>query len=356
MLANLIDPARLTLLLQEAEAGESTSDKVEDWLLDHGATIAGIVVFVLIAAIVLRVVVPRLVRVTTQSRLAQRSPEEVQQRAETLSHVFTRTGTALLILFGFLTALPEIGVNIGALLAGFGIAGIAVGFGAQNMIRNFLAGIFILIDNQYARGDVIQVAGVVGIVEDVGLRRTVLRDLDGAVHWIPNGEIVVASNFTEEYSRVNMNVGVSYSEDLDHVIAVINRVGEELAADPEWGQHVITPPAVLRVDNFGDSSIDLKILGDTKPIQQWAVMGELRLRLKKAFDEEGIEIPYPHRTLATVGNKAWDIPREKRRQPRIKTEKPPEAEPVVPDSPGESARRVPADDDAARLPDSGDAD
>lgn len=341
MLANLFDPARLGLLLQEDENGQSTTDNVEDWLLDHGLVIAGIVIFVFIAVIVLHMVVPRAVRVTTEHRLEGKPQEEIDQRIGTLTHVFTRSGTILFVLFGFLTALPEVGVNVGALIAGFGIAGIAVGFGAQNMIKNFLAGIFILTDNQYGRGDVIQVAGVVGIVEDIGLRRTVLRDLDGSVHWVPNGEIIVATNYTEEYSRIHMDVGVSYSEDLDHVIRVINRVGEEMAADPEWGEHIISPPSVLRVNNFGDSSIDIKILGDTKPSMHWALQGELRLRLKKAFDEEGIEIPYPHRTIATIGNKAWDLPREQRRR-RVEP-------PATP--PDESEKtHPPSEDDPRRLP------
>lgn len=341
MLAKLFESPTLAVLLQ-TQAAESTWDKVEDWLLDHGTVLGGIVIFVLIALSMLNIVVPRLVRVTTETRLAGKPDEEIHQRIDTLSHVFTRTGGAVIVLFGFLTMLPEVGVNVGALIAGFGIAGIAIGFGAQSMVKDFLAGIFILTDNQYGRGDVIQIAGVSGVVEDIGLRRTVLRDLDGAVHWIPNGEIQVATNFTEEYSRVNLNVGVSYSEDLDHVIAVINRVGEELAADKEWGEYILTPPKVLRVDNFGDSSIDVKILGDTKPIQQWAVMGELRLRLKKAFDEEGIEIPYPHTTLTTVGTKAWDIPHEKRRNSRIKTK---EAPSKRSDSPGATLPSGPGDGD-----------
>jgi small conductance mechanosensitive channel len=138
------------------------------------------------------------------------------------------------------------------------------------------------------------VADIAGLVEDINLRRTVLRDLDGIVHVVPNGEIRVASNFTRGYSRVNLNISVSYGTDLDHAIAVINRVGKELSEDPQWAPLLITPPGVLRVDNLGDSGIDIKILGDTQPIKQWDVMGELRKRIKKAFDEEGIEIPWPH--------------------------------------------------------------
>lgn len=337
MLAHFFESPTLSRLVQQSSADESTWDKIEDWLLDHGTVIAGIAIFVIVALVVLNMVVPRLVRVATETRLAGKPEEEIHQRIDTLSHVFTRTGGAIIILFGFLTMLPEVGVNVGALIAGFGIAGIAIGFGAQSMVKDYLAGIFILVDNQYGKGDVIQIAGVSGVVEDVGLRRTVVRDLDGIVHFVPNGEISVASNFTEDYSRVNMNVGVSYSEDLDHVISVIDRVGEELAADPAWKDLILTPPKTLRVDNLGDSSIDLKIVGDTKPTQQWAIMGELRKRLKKAFDEEEIEIPYPHTTIATVGSKAWDIPHERRRKGRANSVKSDGPESTLPEGAGSDA-------------------
>ena len=288
-------------LLQIDTPGRSTVDRLEDWGLDHGLTIGGIAIFVIIAIIAINVIVPRLVRVTTQTRLAGKPQEEIEQRAETLIHVFTRTGATLLIILGFFTTLPEFGVNIGPLLAGLGIAGIAVGFGAQSLVKDIISGMFILIDNQYGKGDVVEIAGKTGVVQDIGLRRTVLRDLDGTVHYVPNGEIVVSSNMTQEYSRVNLNVSVSYAEDLDHVMQVINEVGEELAADEDWKSLIITPPKSLRVDSFGESGIDIKILGDVQPIRQWEVMGELRRRLKRRFDEEGIEIPFPIRTVFMKG-------------------------------------------------------
>ena len=284
-------------LLQVDVPSESTTDKIEDWALDHGLTIGGIAIFVIIAIIAINVLVPRLVRVTTRTRLAGKPQEEIEQRAETLTHVFTRTGATLLIVLGFFTALPELGVNIGPLLAGVGIAGIAVGFGAQSLVKDIISGMFILIDNQYGKGDVVEIAGKAGVVQDIGLRRTVLRDLDGIVHYVPNGEIVVSSNMTQEYSRVNLNVSVSYAEDLDYVMEVINEVGEELAADEDWKSVIISPPKSLRVDSFGESGIDIKILGDVQPIRQWEVMGELRRRLKRRFDEKGIEIPFPHRVM-----------------------------------------------------------
>jgi small conductance mechanosensitive channel len=199
----------------------------------------------------------------------------------------------VILVFAFML-LSELGINIAPILAGVGIVGIAIGFGAQSLVKDIIAGLFILIENQYRKGDVVKIADVSGLVEDISLRRTVLRDMDGVVHVVPNGEIRVASNLTKEWSRVNMNISVAYNTDLSHAIAVISRVGEELAKDPQWAPFILTPPKALRIDNLGDSGIEIKILGDTKPIKQWDVMGELRLRLKKAFDEEGIEIPWPH--------------------------------------------------------------
>jgi moderate conductance mechanosensitive channel len=142
------------------------------------------------------------------------------------------------------------------------------------------------------------------------LRKTVLRDLDGIVHHVPNGEIRVASNFTRHFARVNLDVSVAYDTDLDHAISVINRVGQELAEDENWRPMIKTPPQVLRVNKLGDSGIDIKIVGDVKPMQQWAVMGQLRLRLKKAFDAEGIEIPWPH-TKVYFGSPLPDSPEKK---------------------------------------------
>ncbi|MCX5998033.1 MAG: mechanosensitive ion channel family protein, partial [Chloroflexi bacterium] len=197
--------------------------------------------------------------------------------------------------------LSNVGIDIAPVLAGMGVIGVAIGFGAQSLVKDTISGLFILIENQYRVGDVVKIADKSGTVEEITLRRTVLRDFDGTVHSVPNGEIRVASNMTKEWSRVNMNIGVSYDTDLNLAITVINRVGKELAEDPQWATAILTPPRALRVDNLGDSAIEIKILGDTKPSRQWEVMGELRLRLKKAFDLEGIEIPLPH-TKVYFGN------------------------------------------------------
>jgi small conductance mechanosensitive channel len=199
--------------------------------------------------------------------------------------------------------LSEAGVAIGPLLAAAGIAGIAFGFGGQYLIRDIISGLFITLENQYRIGDVVCFDGTCGLVEDITLRMTTLRNLDGTVHHIPHGEIKTVSNLTKHYARVNLNVGVSYGSNLEHVIEVVNRVGRELAEDPAWKEHVTKAPQFLRVDDFADSAVIIKILGETKPIKQWDVTGELRKRLKIAFDKEGIEIPFPQRVVHTAGGK-----------------------------------------------------
>ena len=282
-------------------------DEVVGWLTGDGIRVLIIVVVAIWMNFVLRRTVPRALRVAITRQMEGQPQEEIDQRVHTLEVVITGTGRAIIGLVALIMILPIVGIPVSPLLASIGIAGLAIGFGAQSLVKDVISGLFIIADNQYSKGDVVTVGGMSGLVEDVGIRRTVLRDLDGIVHYIPNGEISVASNFTQEYSRVNLNVGVAYGEDLDRVMAVIDQVGEEMARDPKYGPMVITPPKSLRVDNLGDSSVDIKIVGDTKPIKQWEVTGELRKRLKQAFDEQGIEIPFPHRVLVTSGAKATDV-------------------------------------------------
>lgn len=232
-----------------------------------------------------------------QRELAALGESDLAKRQDTLRRVLQRTAEVLLIAMAFFTILREIGFDITPIIAAVGIAGLAIGFGAQHLVRDLLGGIFIIMENQYGTGDVVRIADTAGFVEDIGLRRTVLRDLDGIVHNIPNGEIRVASNFTRGYSRVNLDVTVGYEQDLDRVRDVIDRVGAELATDPEWAPSITEAPKVLRVDAFADSGVVLKILATTQPLRQWAVAGELRRRLKATFDAEGIRIPYPHRVV-----------------------------------------------------------
>jgi small-conductance mechanosensitive channel len=278
-----------------------TVDMVQRWFLAHGTYIFVILLFGAGLWYAMQKFLPVLLQRAITKPKRGESREGMKKRADTLQSVFMGLGKILIILLVLFMILSELNVPIGPILAGLGIVGIAVGFGAQYLIRDLIAGVFILLENQYRVGDVARVADIAGLVEDITLRKTVLRDLDGIVHHIPNGEIKVASNFTRHFSRVNLDVSVAYGTDLDHAIAVINRVGKEVAEDSNWSWRIKTPPQVLRVNKLGDSGIDIKILGDVKPIEQWNVMGELRYRIKKAFDAEGIEIPWPH-TKVYFGN------------------------------------------------------
>jgi small-conductance mechanosensitive channel len=274
---------------------------VNRWLAQHGGKIALLLILGLAIILGTTLAIPKVIKTAVLRSRAGQTEEELNKRADTLSGVLTASVQVIVILVFAFMLLSELGINIAPILAGVGIVGIAIGFGAQSLVKDIISGLFILVENQYRKGDVVKIADVSGLVEDISLRRTVLRDMDGVVHVVPNGEIRVASNLTKEWSRVNMNVNVAYNTDLSHAIAVINRVGEELAKDPQWSPFILTPPKALRIDNLGDSGIEIKILGDTKPIKQWDVMGELRLRLKKAFDEEGIEIPFPTHIIYTKG-------------------------------------------------------
>ncbi len=276
---------------------------VATWLGEHGWRIVLIILLVALAAVSLGEIVPRVV-VRTLTRRPGETEDEAKKRSITLSRVLVGAVQVFIFLIAIFMILSELGIDIAPILAGAGVVGIAIGFGAQSLVKDIVAGLFIILENQYRVGDWVKIADVEGLVEDVNLRRTVLRDFSGAVHTVPNGEIRVASNLTKEWSRVNMNVSVAYGEDLDHVISVINRVGRELADDPEWAPSILSPPQALGVDKLGDSGIEIKILGDTRPMRPWAIMRELRLRLKKAFDKEGIEIPWPH-TKVYFGNSPY---------------------------------------------------
>jgi len=282
------------ILCEEGIAAMVTPATIGAWFLGHGTRILVIILVGIVFWLAMKRFLPALVHRAMAKPRRGESRGGMKKREDTLLGVFMGLGKVIIIIIIAFMVMSEFNINIAPVLAGLGIAGIAVGFGAQYLIRDLIAGVFILMENQYRVGDVAKVADIWGLVEEVHLRKTVLRDLDGAVHHVPNGEIRVASNYTKQFSRINLDVSVSYDTDLEHAMSVINRVGEELAADENWQEKIVNPPKALRVNKFGDSGIDIKIMGDVKPMEQWATMGELRLRLKKAFDAEGIEIPWPH--------------------------------------------------------------
>ena len=292
----------LIAIIRSGEGAKAivTTQTIQEWLLVHGTSILIIIVVAIILWAILQRVLPLLIG-RTMVRTKGESRDGVQRRRNTLTSVLISVGKVFIILITIIMILEDLNVPIGPLLAGFGIAGVAIGFGAQWLIRDYIAGIFILMENQYRVGDVAKIADIAGLVEEVTLRKTVLRDLDGIVHHVPNGEIRVASNYTRHFSRVNLDISVSYGTNLEYAISVINRICSEMAEEEDWASVIRTVPQVLRVNKLGDSGIDIKILGDVKPLEQWRIMGEIRLRIKRAFDEVGIEIPWPH-TKVYFGN------------------------------------------------------
>ena len=226
----------------------------------------------------------------TSDRYASAKAEEM--REDTLISILSAILRVALWIFGSMLVLAQLGVNIGPLIAGASVAGIAIGFGAQAIVKDFVSGIFIILENQYRVGDVITLTGITGTVEEITVRQTVLRDVDGAKHFIPNGQIGVTSNLTMDYSNLVMNVEVSYDADIGQVRKVIDEVSAKLAKDPDYKDSVVEAPKFLRIQEFGSHAVVVRVFGKLKPGAQWKTAGELRLRLKKAFDAEGIEIPY----------------------------------------------------------------
>jgi small conductance mechanosensitive channel len=265
--------------------------------------VGGVVLVALIAYLILR----SAARVGVRHLLERRAGDatellparELERRVTTIERLTVRVGGTLLTIIAMLMILRLFGLDIGPAVAGLGVVGIAVGLGAQTLVKDWLAGIFIVLENQFSAGDVVSIAGVDGTVEDFSLRRTTLRDLDGTVHSVPNGQIAVASNHTRVWARVNLDIAVAYDADVERATSIIDEVGAELAKDPAWRDRLIEAPTVVRVNALGEAGLTLKVLGQVQAAEQWAVAGELRKRILAAFTREGIEMPYPRRVMVT---------------------------------------------------------
>lgn len=251
-----------------------------------------------VATVLVNRLVPRIREHMVSTMMRGRAANgEFEKRAKTISTLFRRTVSTLIWAIASITALQQAGFDIGPILATAGVAGLAVSFGAQNLVRDIFAGIFILLENQIRVGDVAQVNGTGGLVEEINLRTVRLRGLDGTVHIFPNGVITTLSNLTNEFSYYLWDLGVAYKEDTDHVVEVVKELSEVMRKEPQWSSAILEALEVLGVDQFGDNAVMIKMRIKTQPIQQWAVGRELNRRIKKRFDELGIEIPFPHRTL-----------------------------------------------------------
>lgn len=234
------------------------------------------------------------------SKVREETAEDQQLRMEILSVVAIRVVSILVWITAGALILGATGLNVAPLAVVLGFIAIAIAFALQNVARDYIRGFLIYMEDWFRVGEVASVGidpggtNVTGMVVAMGFRCTVFRDLDGTMHIIPNNRIELAANMGRDWARINLDVSVAYKENLDEVIRVINDVCLDLKDDAAWGEDLLTVPHVERVNDLGDSGIDIKILADTKPLRQWALTGELRKRLKDRFDIEGIEIPWPH--------------------------------------------------------------
>jgi small-conductance mechanosensitive channel len=271
-------------------------------LRDNGLRILVIVVVAVVALRVSTLVIHGIVkalldREATEGTAQELSAVEVKKRMDTLDELGSNVIRFFVLMIAGIMILSALDLDIGPAIAGLGVVGIAVGFGAQSLVRDYLNGSLILIENQYSKGDVVSIAGVSGAVEDFSLRRTTLRDLDGIVHTVPNGEIKVASNRTRTWARINQNVMVAFGTDIDKAIRVVEELGKQMAADPIWKRRILEPPRVERVESIDERGITLKILGTVRASEQWAAGGEFRKLLLEAVATNGIALPRPQQVF-----------------------------------------------------------
>jgi moderate conductance mechanosensitive channel len=234
-------------------------------------------------------------------KMRKESQDLLATRSKTMAFVVVKVIAVIIWIIAIVTILGVIEVDTAPLLATLGVASLGLGFAVQNLIRDYLQGFFIVLEDWYRIGDWVTIAGMEGEVEIVSPRRTVLREINGTMHVIPNSQIQFASNQTRDWARINLYVTVAYKEDIGHVCQVIDSVCEELKEDPDFGMNLTTTPTAMRISDLGKHGVDICIRGFTKPGEQWGLTGELRKRIKNRFDQEGIEIPWPH-TKVYFGN------------------------------------------------------
>ena len=279
-------------------------DRSFEWISSSGLRIMLITVGMLLLFSLLQRVVERFRRLY-EGRLF--GPTELK-RADTLTQVIRDLARVVILGVGGMMVLSEVGVDLKPLLAAAGLGGLAIGFGAQSLVKDVISGFFILLEDSVRVGDVVEIAGVGGLVEEVKLRTIVLRDESGSIHVIPNGNINTVKNMTQLYSYYVFNIGVAYRENVDEVMALLKDIAEELRQDAEFADDILDPLEMWGVDRFADSAVIIKCRIKTKPIQQWRIGREMNRRIKNTFDAKGIEMPFPHQTIYWGAPKAGTPP------------------------------------------------
>jgi small conductance mechanosensitive channel len=276
---------------------DSTWDDISQWFSDHGWAIVAYVVITIIACIAVRKIVPHIVRPAVVQEMDGRPDLEVERRANTLSGVIVNTAQFILIVVAIFTILPELGFDIRALLAGVSITAVALGLGAQSLVKDSINGVFILTENQYGRGDTITLyaAGVPplnGTVEDVTLRRTVVRDFDGVIYSVPNGSVIATANLTRDFPRVRVSVPVHVSSDMEAVRRIVDEVGQALADDAEFAERIVEAPRYVGIDQIDANGIAVQVNGAVTPGSQREIAFVLRTRVLKALHAAGVKTPW----------------------------------------------------------------
>lgn len=271
--------------------------QIAGWALTTIPSLVLVSFLAIVSSRLLRFGVRRLGRLLAK-RAEEKAPgEEIRKQIDTVTGILRKAGALTIWLVASMIMLRQLGVEIAPIVASAGIAGLAIGFGAQNMVRDVISGLFMLLENQVRVGDVAVVNGTGGLVEAISVRTIVLRDLEGVVHVFPHGQVQSLSNMTKDWSAALLDVGVAYKEDTDEVVRVMTKVFEEMQGEGEWSDRIIEQIEIFGVDRFGESEVVIKARIKTRPLQQWSVAREYRRRLKKAFDAHRIEIPFPHRTI-----------------------------------------------------------
>jgi small-conductance mechanosensitive channel len=271
-------------------------DDAYDFLRHQAPRILAVLIIAFILNRLLKLVSRHLWELSNRQDL----PSSVRsQQLRTLSGVIYSIGVLVILFIAGMQILSLLGINMGPLLASAGIAGLAVGFGAQTLVKDFINGFFILAENQYDIGDTVRIANVQGVVENVTLRRTVLRDADGTVHTVPSSEIKVVSNLTRDWTQINLHVSVAYGEDSARVIGLLKQAGEEMSSDPAFADLIVAKPEIAGIDKVSGNEVDYLMLVKTRPGEQHAVRRELRRRIKASFEKNNIEPGDPSRVIVT---------------------------------------------------------
>lgn len=276
--------------------------------LGHAATTSLRIGLILLAAWLLIGLLQRAIR-TMRLRIAARFDDrEAAKRAETLGRVFRYLVAVVVSLIAGMLVLDQVGVSVAPILGAAGVVGLAVGFGAQSLVKDYFTGFFLLLENQIRQGDVVKLGDHAGLVEEVTLRFVQLRDYDGNVHYVPNGHITTVVNMSRGFSQAVMDIGVAYREDVDEVMSVMRRVGEDMRTDADIGPRILDPLEIAGVERWADSAVVIRCRFRTQPLEQWSVRREFLRRLKIAFDQAGIEIPFPHLTVYAGADRSGRAP------------------------------------------------